>query len=63
MEPEPLVAAQVGQRGQIVDRAGVDRTGGTGNAEGLQPRRAIGRDRCDQGGHAEAVFGIDRDQP
>ncbi len=35
----------------------------TDDAERLQPGRAIGRDRCDQGRHAKAMLGIDRDQP
>ena len=46
-----------------IDRTGVDGAGATDDAEGLQARGAIGRDRCGQRGHVHGDVGVDRDQP
>jgi predicted CoA-binding protein len=62
VEPQALLAAEPGQGRKVVDRPGVDRPGGTHDAEGLQARRPVGRERALECGNLHPVPGIDRDQ-
>lgn len=63
MVPQALLGAQVPDRVERIDRAGVRGAGRRGHQEGPQPRRAIGRDGRAQRIDAQAEVGIDRHAP
>lgn len=63
MEPEVFFGCQRRKSLQIVDRSGVDCSGGANHAGRFKPRRTILRDRCPQGGKVDAQFGVRRNAP
>ena len=62
VEPEPLLAAERGERAQVVGGAGVHRAGVADHAERPVPRRAVGRDGGAQRGDVDLVRRVDRDR-
>ena len=57
VQPEALLARDVGERGEIVDRAGVDRAGGADDAERPQAEPPVGGDRPRELGGVDPVVG------